>query len=87
LELGTDSLSMKLQEVVRKDDPYNVVLVTFTNFAFINFTRNWYAQVRHLKIENYIIFALDQYSYNYLSHLNLSTYYDQSFSASPFEQR
>jgi hypothetical protein len=52
----------------------NDIIVSFSNFSFTDFALNWVKSLEKLKITNFLIFALDQKSYNFFVERNICSY-------------
>lgn len=63
----------RFHEVLKAYTISNRVIVSFTNFGFVDMALNLYESFKLLDIQNYIIFALDHGSFEVMTKYNVNT--------------
>lgn len=61
----------KLIHEICKD---NTIIISFTNYGYVDHALNLYESLRLLNISNYLIFTFDQKSFDILKKLNINTF-------------
>lgn len=52
----------------------NTIIISFTNFGYVDHALNLYESLKLLNIKNYLIFTFDQKSFDILKELNVNTF-------------
>jgi WD40 repeat protein len=68
------SSNSELYRLIKSRAINNDIVVSFSNFSFTDFALNWIKSLQQLKITNYLMFALDQNSYNFFVQRNICSY-------------
>jgi hypothetical protein len=68
------SSNSELYRLIKSRAINNDIVVSFSNFSFTDFALNWIKGLQQLKITNYLMFALDQNSYNFFVQRNICSY-------------
>lgn len=61
-------------DLVSKRAQNNRIIISFTNFGFVDLADNLIACFQKLSITNYVMVALDQKSFDYLTSKNIPTH-------------
>ena len=75
-----DSNSNMVTTLKKYANEDNIIMITFTNFGFLEMTYNWLINVAYHNIDNYLVIALDEDAYSELIGNGFHCFYDSKFS-------